>query len=132
VAYPRLHHVGIVVPSEEQVLSLMQLLGLEEEHRGFVERYAANCIFTTAAEGASRIEFVVPEGGVLAEFNRGAGGLHHVALLVDSLESTASDLRQRGIEFLETEPVRGAGDFICNFLEPTHTRGVIVEFVEAL
>jgi len=26
--------------------------------------------------------------------------------------------------------VKGAGDFICNFLSPIYTRGAIVEFVQ--
>jgi methylmalonyl-CoA/ethylmalonyl-CoA epimerase len=128
---PRLHHVGIVVPSDEQAQALMALLGLEEAYRGFVASYAATCIFT-AGNGGSPIEFVVPDGGVLAKFNRGVGGIHHVALAVDSLDRVTRDLAERGVKLLEAEPVRGAGNFVCNFLPPAQTRGVIVEFIEEL
>ena len=76
-----LHHVGIVQPSEEDVLALMALLGLEEDYRGFVPQWSALCIFTKAA-GGSPIEFVIPDGGPLERFNKGAGGLHHIALQV--------------------------------------------------
>ena len=48
------------------------------------------------------------------------------------LRQTASELSARGIELLEREPVRGAGNFLCNFLPPAQTRGVIVEFIEEL
>ena len=109
----------------------MGLLGLEESHRGFVERYEATCIFTKG-NGAGSIEFVVPRGGTLARFNRGAGGIHHVALAVDSLAEVTRELAGRGITLLEPEPVRGAGNFLCNFLPPARTRGVIVEFVQEL
>ena len=34
--YPALHHVGIVQPSEDDAHFLMELLGLEEDYRGFV------------------------------------------------------------------------------------------------
>jgi methylmalonyl-CoA/ethylmalonyl-CoA epimerase len=109
----------------------MALLGLEEEYRGFVEAYQANCIFTRGNAG-SQIEFVVPEGGTLAQFNRGAGGIHHLALTVTSIRDVARELSDQGITLLEPEPVRGAGEFLCNFLPPAHTRGVIVEFIEEL
>jgi catechol 2,3-dioxygenase-like lactoylglutathione lyase family enzyme len=96
-----------------------------------VAPYEATCIFTVG-NGGSQIELVVPEEGPLAKFNRGAGGLHHVALTVASISEVARELDERGIKLLETEPIRGAGNFLCNFLPPAATRGVIVEFIEEL
>src|SRR3954469_6456040 len=98
----------------------MTLLGLEESYRGFVEAYAAVCIFTVG-NGGSPIEFVVPDGGRLPAFHRGAAGLHHIALAVDRLAEVTRSLAQRGIQLLEAQPVRGAGPFLCNFLSPAHT-----------
>jgi methylmalonyl-CoA/ethylmalonyl-CoA epimerase len=60
-----LHHVGIIEPSEAEVLTLMTLLGLQEDYRGYVDTWQALCIFTRS-EGATPIEFVVPHGGPLA------------------------------------------------------------------
>jgi methylmalonyl-CoA/ethylmalonyl-CoA epimerase len=128
-SFPRLHHVGIVMPSIGRATELIELLGLTESYRGYVERYEATCIFTEG-NGGSPIEFVVPSGGTLAKFNHGTGGLHHVALEVDSLDATTGDLATRGMSLLEATAVPGAGDFLCNFLSPGYTGGVIVEFVE--
>jgi catechol 2,3-dioxygenase-like lactoylglutathione lyase family enzyme len=75
------------------------------------------------------IEFIVPRGGKLAEFNRGVGGLHHVAVEVPDLAAVAKELRAEGIELLEKTPV-DAGDLRINFLPPFYTRGFTVEFVE--
>jgi catechol 2,3-dioxygenase-like lactoylglutathione lyase family enzyme len=131
LARPRLHHVGIVVPSEHQAQTLIELLGFREQGRGFVERYRALCIFT-AGNGASPLELVVPREGRLREFNRGLGGLHHIAVQVASFASLQTRLGEQGISLLEPEPVQGAGSFVCNFLDPVYTRGVIVEFVQEL
>jgi catechol 2,3-dioxygenase-like lactoylglutathione lyase family enzyme len=127
----QLHHVGIVQPTEADAKALMDLLGLVEDYRGFVPQWSALCIFTVAKSG-SPIEFVIPDGGPLERFNKGAGGLHHVALQVPSLTDLAKALEAEGMKLLEPEPVKGAGPFLCNFLSPIYTRGITIEFVELL
>ena len=126
-----MHHVGIVQPTEADAKALMALLGLEEDYRGFVPQWSALCIFTVAKTG-SPIEFVIPDGGPLERFNKGAGGLHHIALQVPSLRDLAKALEAEGMKLLEPEPVKGAGPFLCNFLSPIYTRGITIEFVELL
>jgi catechol 2,3-dioxygenase-like lactoylglutathione lyase family enzyme len=128
---PPLHHVGIVRPTEADALAMMALLGLEEDYRGFVPQWSALCIFTKGGP-ASPIEFVVPDGGPLARFNQGLGGLHHIALQVPDLDRLAKRLEAQGMKLLEREHVKGAGNFLCNFLGPVYTRGVTVEFVQLL
>ena len=128
---PPLHHVGIVQPTEAEAMALMGLLGLEEDYRGFVPEWSALCIFTKPL-GASPIEFVVPDGGPLARFNKGAGGLHHIALQVPDLDALARRLESEDMALLEREHVKGAGNFLCNFLSPIYTRGLTVEFVQVL
>jgi methylmalonyl-CoA/ethylmalonyl-CoA epimerase len=129
--YPPLHHVGIVQPSEEDAMALMALMGLEEDYRGYVPEWSALCIFTKAVAG-SPIEFVVPSGGPLARFNKGAGGLHHIALQVPDIRALAVRIEAEGMKLLEPEPVKGAGPFLCNFLSPLYTRGITVEFVQMI
>jgi catechol 2,3-dioxygenase-like lactoylglutathione lyase family enzyme len=131
LAHPPLHHVGIVQPSEEDAAAMMALLGLEEDYRGFVPEWSALCIFTKPM-GRSPIEFVVPDGGPLARFNKGAGGLHHIALQVPDLQALSDALAAEGTPMLQSAPVKGAGPFLCNFLDPRYTRGLIIEFVQIL
>jgi methylmalonyl-CoA/ethylmalonyl-CoA epimerase len=126
-----LHHVGIVQPTEADAQEMMSLLGLEEDYRGYVPTWSALCIFTRPA-GRSPIEFVIPDGGPLMRFNKGAGGLHHIALETPDLVALGEALEADGLRLLEPEPVKGAGDFLCNFLSPLFTRGIAVEFVQVL
>jgi len=122
-----LHHVGIIVPDLEQVQALLDLLGLESGRTQYVPPYDADCIFTQGERGV--VEFVVPRGGVLTRFNKGLGGLHHIALEVDDLERQCSELRAKGVELLSERPV-DAGPILINFLPPAYTRGIIVELVQ--
>jgi methylmalonyl-CoA/ethylmalonyl-CoA epimerase len=124
-----LHHVGIIVPDEEQMRNLTTLLGLKEGRRYYIAEYEAECVFTEGEGGA--IEFILPRGGKLAKFNKGMGGLHHIALQVDSLENASEDLKRQGVELLEPRPI-DAGPIRINFLPPAYTRGIIVEFVEPI
>lgn len=125
----RLHHVGIIQPDLKEALLLMTLLGMEEEYRGYVERWQCWCVFAKS-QNTSTIEFIIPTGGVLTKFNRGAGGLHHVALEVDDLDTTRAEIEHQGMKLLEPTHVKGAGKFLCNFLSPIYTRGIQVEFVQ--
>ena len=128
---PRLHHVGIVTPSEKQANLQMTSLGLTEEFRGYVEKWDVLCIFTRP-NGASPLEFVIPFSGPLKQFNGGLGGLHHIGLTVRDIRTTMRELAKNGITMLEDEPVKGAGPFLCNFLHPAFTKGFTVELVQEL
>ena len=127
-----LHHVGIVQPDEEAVALQMDVLGLSESYRGYVPQFHALCIFTDPVNGGSPIEFVVADGGPLVKFNKGAGGIHHLAFEVPDIAALMADFEARGHRMIEPEPVKGAGNFLCNFLSPVATRGIIVEYVQML
>jgi methylmalonyl-CoA/ethylmalonyl-CoA epimerase len=122
-----LHHVGIIVPDLDQVRLLMELLKLEPGRTQYVPQYDADCYFTRGENGV--IEFIVPRSGVLTKFNKGLGGLHHIALEVEDLEQRSAEMRSEGIELLEAKPV-DAGPLLINFLPPAYTRGIVVELVQ--
>ena len=124
-----LHHVGIIMPDEQTANSFLQLFGIAEEYRGYVPEYHALCIFTKRNDG-SAIEFVIPDGGNLTDYNKGKGGIHHIALLVDDIRAAKIELNEKGIQLLEETPVQGAGDFIVNFVRPRYAHGILVELIE--
>jgi methylmalonyl-CoA/ethylmalonyl-CoA epimerase len=97
-----------------------------------VPEFECWCIFCVAPAGQPAVELVVPTGGSLARFNRGAGGLHHYAFETPDIRKLQRDFAARDIAMLHAEPVKGAGNFLCNFLSPVATRGVLVEYVQLL
>ena len=126
-----LHHVGIVVPDADEMASMMTTLGLVEDYRGYVPEFHALCVFTRG-NGASPVEFVIPDDGPLLKFNKGMGGLHHLAYLTANLDAKAAELAANGMKLLEENHVKGAGAFRCNFLSPIYTRGLTIEYIELL
>lgn len=123
----RLHHVGIICPDRPQVETLIATLRLKVASETYVHAYEADCVFTEGPGGC--IEFIIPRGGKLKTFNKGAGGLHHVALEVSDLVAESARLEAEGVRLLEKAPV-DAGDLWINFVPPIFTRGIIVELVQ--
>jgi catechol 2,3-dioxygenase-like lactoylglutathione lyase family enzyme len=124
-----LHHVGIILPSIEEAETFMTSMGLVEDYRGFVETWSCWCIFTNSSSGAT-IELVVAEAGPLTRFNKGFGGVHHFAFEIDDFEAVERWCAERDLKLIEPKPVKGAGDFWCNFIHPISTRGIQIEFVQ--
>ncbi|PQO47862.1 VOC family protein [Blastopirellula marina] len=129
---PNLHHVGIVQPDIKAAEQFMSLFEYEEDYRGYVEPFECWCIFLKAAQNSPPLELVVPTGGSLARFNKGAGGIHHYALITEDIVKLQQEFSERGISMTHPEPVQGAGNFLCNFVSPIATRGIMVEYVQLL
>lgn len=125
----RLHHIGVILPTLEQVKTFMLLYGLEVERQGQTD-YGGTIIFCEAQKDESPIEFIVPNGGKLSEFNKGKGGLHHICFEVDDLEETSSQIRKSGAELLEENGVYGGPHAKCNFVRPKFSCGILVELME--
>ena len=128
----RVHHWGIVLPTVEKAEAFIKQFGLVEDYRGYVEAYDANLIFTTHGDGHDAIEFIIPLSGVLTEFNKGKGGIAHIAYLVDDIEATSAELRAQGFEMLETVATKGTDEIIVNFIRPKYTQGILVELIEQI
>ncbi|SMC81822.1 VOC family protein [Papillibacter cinnamivorans] len=131
----KMHHVGIIVPTEEKAYAFMAQYGLEAASIGETP-YQAKAIFTKANGQESPIEFLIPSGGVLKEFNNGKGGIHHVCYEVEDIETACHELISQGCEMLEKAPVRAGNpgsafeNTWINFVRPKFSSGILVELWE--
>ena len=127
----RLHHVGIVMPSIADAERHMETFGLLEDYRGFVDPWHCWCIFTKP-EGGAAVELVIADEGPLTKFNKGVGGVHHFAYAIDDFAAAQAWCEANDLRLLEPEPIKGAGNFLCNFIHPVSTRGIQIELVQEL
>lgn len=125
----KLHHVGIVLPSLEDAEEHMRIFGLAEDYRGYVDPWHCWCIFTAPGHGGTAVELVVADEGPLLRFNKGVGGVHHFAYEIDDFDAAEAWCAANDLRLVEPAPVKGAGDFLCNFIHPASTRGVQIELV---
>ena len=130
--HKRLHHIGIILPSEEVVKDFMDMYGLEEDYSGYVAPYHAKYIFTKMNPdySDSPIEFLIPDSGVLAEYNGGKGGIHHICYEVDDVDAACAEFREKGYKLLEETCPDVNGIMKINFVRPKYSHGSLVEFME--
>lgn len=129
----RMHHVGIITPTMEKAEEFLKRWGLEIDYRGYVKAYKADLIFTKYGNDSSPIELIIPdEGSVLKDFNKGNGGIAHVAFEVDDIEAWRVHFENQGMKMLEREAVEGTEDIIVNFLRPKYNDGILIELVQTV
>ncbi|TCO77390.1 VOC family protein [Marinisporobacter balticus] len=130
--HKRLHHIGVIMPSLEEAEAFMKQFGLEVDHKGYVAPYHAHYIFTKMNENESEspLELLIPTEGVLAQYNKGRGGIHHICYEVDDVQAACDEFVSKGYEMLEKEVSQASPTMKINFVRPKYTHGILVEFME--
>ncbi|HET8650724.1 MAG TPA: hypothetical protein VFL95_11840, partial [Gemmatimonadales bacterium] len=77
----------------------------------------------------AQIQFMLPDGGMLANYNQGRGGLHHLAFCAPDITPIQRRLEGDGIRFIARDKQQGIGRFQFNFVLP-NLEGVNIELIE--
>lgn len=127
-------HIGIAVQNLEKALGFYQdILGLEFLKREIVESQAVKIAFLKV--GKTKIELLEPlnEESVIYRFIQKNGeGIHHFAILVDSIEDKIKAMQAHGARFIGDKATAGADNMKIIFVHPKSTNGVLLELCEPL
>jgi methylmalonyl-CoA/ethylmalonyl-CoA epimerase len=125
-------HVGIAVEDLDAALALYgEAFEMPLAHRETVAEQGVEAVLLEV--GRSHVELLRPLGPqtpVGKFLDRKGPGLHHVAYRVEDIEATLTQLRQRGIELIDSEPRIGIRQSRVAFLHPRATGSVLTEIVE--
>ncbi|MBD1372983.1 methylmalonyl-CoA epimerase [Hazenella sp. IB182357] len=128
----KISHIGIAVKNLNDAINwYTNVLGLPLEGIEEVESERVRVAFLKIGE--SRIELLEPmtEESVIAHFiNKQGEGIHHIAFEVMDLKMRLSDLEQKGVRLIHTEPKQGAHHMDIAFLHPKSTGGVLLELCQ--
>ncbi|HKW42818.1 MAG TPA: VOC family protein, partial [Thermoplasmata archaeon] len=58
-------------------------------------------------------------------------GMHHLAFATDDIRAAMADLREAGLNLVDSEPRRGAHGRLVAFVHPRSAHGVLLELVQA-
>jgi methylmalonyl-CoA epimerase len=130
--FSRVHHVAYIVRDIEAALTFYRdTLGLTV---GLVLPIEADEVVIAFLEvGETKIELVQPTSTTtgVARFLESRGeGFHHVCLETPDVDATLADLRDQGVEVIDSLARRGAEGPVA-FLHPRSCHGVLTELIEA-
>lgn len=128
----KIDHLGIAVKDMEQAGAFWEsTLGLISSRSETIDEQKVNV--TIFPVGESRVEFLEstdPDGPVAKYLEKRGEGVQHVAFLVEDIEETLKEMKEKGIVLIDEKPRIGAGGARIAFLHPKSTNGVLVELCE--
>ena len=128
----KINHLGIATKRIDEALGFWSdALGLENVHTEIVEDQMVRVAMLPVGE--SRIELLEPisDDSPISRFlEKRGGGIHHVAVEVDDIESALAKLKDNGMRLIDEKPRIGAEGCLVAFVHPSAANGVLLELVQ--
>ena len=130
----KVEHIGIAVKDTSFSTTLFErLLGVKPYKAEKVLSEGVNTTFFRLSDQKIELLSSINKGSAIEKFLESKNeGIHHIALLVDSLESEINRLEGLGFQFISKAPKEGADNKRIVFLHPKSTNGVLVELCEEI
>ena len=130
----KVEHIGIAVKDTSSSTTLFErLLGVKPYKTEKVLSEGVNTTFFRLSDQKIELLSSINKGSAIEKFLESKNeGIHHIALLVDSLESEINRLEGLGFQFISKTPKEGADNKRIVFLHPKSTNGVLVELCEEI
>ena len=131
--FGRIDHIGVAVEDIDAGIALYRD-GFEMKlaHRETVESQGVEAVLLDVGDG--HVELLRPLGPdtpVGRYLEKRGPGLHHVAYAVGDIEEVLTELKDAGVELIDSEPRIGIRDSLVAFLHPRSTGGVLTELVQS-
>ena len=128
----KIDHIGIATNGIDEALKFWtEALGLENVHTETVDDQKVRIAMLPLGE--SRIELLEPtsEDSPISKFlEKRGGGIHHIAVEVDDIETSLKQLKDRGAKLIDESPRIGAEGCLVAFVHPSASGGVLLELVQ--
>ncbi len=130
----KVEHIGIAVKDINSSITLFEkLLGVKSYKTEKVLSEGVNTAFFGISDQKIELLSSINQGSAIEKFLESKNeGVHHIALLVDSLEFEINRLEGLGFQFISKTPKEGADNKRIVFLHPKSTNGVLVELCEEI
>ncbi len=128
----KLDHIGIAVSDIDLALEFYsKALGLKCTHIEEVLDQHVKIAFLLLGEVNLELLQSTDSQGAVAKFIEKKGeGIQHIAFQVEDIEKEMTALKEKGVEFIDASPRKGAHGSRIAFLHPRSSHGVLIELVE--
>jgi methylmalonyl-CoA/ethylmalonyl-CoA epimerase len=128
----KINHLGIATKGIDEALKFWSdALGLENVHTEVVEDQKVRVAMLPIGE--SRVELLEPtsDDSPISKFlEKRGGGIHHIAVEVDDIQASLSQLKAKGMRLIDEAPRIGAEGCLVAFVHPSSANGVLLELVQ--
>lgn len=130
----KINHLGIATKGIDEALKFWEdALGLENVHTEVVEDQKVRVAMLPIGE--SRVELLEPtsDDSPISKFlEKRGGGIHHIAVEVEDINSALERMKRAGAELIDQEPRIGAEGCLVAFVHPRSSGGVLLELVQTV
>ena len=126
-------HIGIASESIESASGFWELLGFKQSSEYVNDEQGVRIKMLEGSGSSAKIELLEPleSNTPIGRFISKRGeGIQQLAIRVNDIESTITQLIASGVRMIDEHPVEGASGSIIAFVHPSSTGGVLVELVE--
>ena len=128
----KINHLGIATKGIDEALKFWgDALGLDNVHTEVVEDQKVRVAMLPLGE--SRIELLEPtsDDSPISKFlEKRGGGIHHIAVEVEDIESSLAKLKEKGMRLIDEKPRIGAEGCLVAFVHPSSANGVLLELIQ--
>jgi len=130
----RIEHIGFAIENAETAKETFdKILNKSSYKEEEVASQMVNTIFYQLENSKIELLAATDSDSTIAKYiNKYKQGMHHIALLVDNLETEMERLTELGFEFIYAEHQLGADNKRINFIHPKKTHGVLIELCEEI
>ena len=128
----RIDHIGVATEDLEASLALYgETLGMPVVHRETIESQGVEAVLLDVGDGHVELMAATAPDTPVGKFLAKRGpGLHHVAYAVSDIDAALGELKEAGVQLIDSEARRGIRNSRVAFLHPKATDGVLTELVE--
>ena len=127
-----IEHVGIAVKDLNSISEIFgELLGLDLQRREKVnDQQVITAIYHAGKDKLEFLKATSPDSPIAKFLGKRPEGMHHIALIVDDIQSALNYLNENDVQLIDSNPRIGAEGFMIAFIHPKSTGGVLVELCE--
>jgi len=128
----RIDHIGVATDDLDGAIALYEgTLGMPVAHRETVESQGVEAVLLDVGEGhVELLRPLDPDTAVGKYLEKRGPGLHHVAYAVEDIDGVLGELKDAGVDLIDSEARQGIRNSRVAFLHPRATGGVLIELVE--
>ena len=127
-----IEHIGIAVKSKNKMSNFFEnILGIKNPiSEDIQDQKVLTEIFDTTNGKLEILESTSGKSPINNFLDKRGNGVHHVALLVENIDSALIDLKSKNVQLIDESPRIGAEGFKIAFIHPKATDGILIELCQ--